>query len=230
MSASRSNSQVISVQPLTAARWPDLLELVGERGAYAGCWCMWFRRPNADWWAAGNAGNRAALQAIVDAERVPGLLGYADGHAVGWVSLAPRDEYERISGDHEAAQHGGRDPVWSVVCFFIDRRHRGQGIASALLDAAVNYARQQGAAVLEAYPIEPDTRVDNASAYHGTRQMFERAGFVETGRFDRWKAAPTASGAHALPVRRPPGRPVMRLDLRGRRPSAGQAPAVSPDT
>src|SRR6478672_11702960 len=115
----------LSVQPLPAARWPDLLELAGARGMFAGCWCMWFRRRNRDWSAAGNAGNREAFQGIVDAERVPGLLAYADGHAVGWVSLAPRDEYERISGDREAAVHGGqRRSVWAVVCFYIDRDHR----------------------------------------------------------------------------------------------------------
>jgi GNAT superfamily N-acetyltransferase len=173
---------------------------------------MWFRRRNADWWAAGNKGNRAAFQELVDAERVPGLLAYADGHAVGWVSLAPRDEYERISGDREAAELGGQKrAVWAVVCFYIDRNRRGQGIATALLDAAIDYARRQGATVLEAYPIEPEGRTDNASAFTGLRSMFERAGFRETGRFDRWAAAPRASGPDAPPVRRPPGRPVMRL-------------------
>src|SRR5690349_4713682 len=106
----------VSVQPLTAARWSDMLELAGKRGMFAGCWCMWFRRRNADWSAAGNAGNREAFQRIVDAERIPGLLAYEDGHAVGWVSLAPRDEYERISGDREAAEHGAaKGSVWAIV-------------------------------------------------------------------------------------------------------------------
>lgn len=215
----RRSSTEVAVQPLTAARWPDLLELFGERGAYSGCWCMWFRRRNADWWAAGNPGNRAAFQALVDAERIPGLLAYAGGHAVGWVSLAPRDEYERISGNREAAEQGaGRGGVWSVVCFYIDRQHRGQGIASALLDAAVRHARASGAEILEAYPIEPEGRTDNASAFTGLRSMFERAGFGETGRFDRWAAAPSASGEDPPVVRRPPGRPVMRLDLRASSP------------
>jgi GNAT superfamily N-acetyltransferase len=204
----------ISVQPLTAARWPDLLELAGNRGMFSGCWCMWFRRRNADWWAAGNKGNREAFQGIVEAERIPGLLAYADGHAVGWVSLAPRDEYERISGDQEAAEHGGRkQSVWSVVCFYIERDRRGQGVGTALLDAAVDYARREGATALEAYPVEPEERIDNASAFTGLRSMFERAGFRETGRFDRWAAAPRASGPDAAPVRRLPGRPVMRLEF-----------------
>src|SRR4051794_14797047 len=191
-----------------------MIELAGKRGMFSGCWCMWFRRRNADWWAAGNEGNREAFQGIVDAERVPGLLAYADGRAVGWVSLAPRDEYERISGDREAADHGGdRQSVWAVVCFYIDRNHRGRGVASGLLDAAVEYARREGATALEAYPVEADERIENASAFTGLRTMFERAGFRETGRFDRWAAAPKASGPDAPAVRRSPGRPVMRLEF-----------------
>src|SRR3954471_21919083 len=139
-----ASSTRISIQALTAARWPDLLELAGERGMFSGCWCMWFRRRNVDWWAARNAGNRQAFQGIVDAERAPGLLAYVDGHAVGWVSLAPRDEYERISGNREAADHGGaKRTVWAIVCFYIDRGRRGQGVATALLDAAIDYARHE---------------------------------------------------------------------------------------
>src|SRR5262249_33054457 len=148
-----------------------------------------------------------------DAERVPGLLAYSDGQPVGWVSLAPRDEFERISGDHEAAEEGGHDPVWAIVCFYIDRKHRGQGVATALLDAAIEHARASGATALEAYPVEPDGRMDNASAYTGPRSMFERAGFRETGRFDRWAVAHKASAPDAPALRRPPGRPVMRRDV-----------------
>src|SRR3954452_7570426 len=191
-----------------------MLELAGKRGMFSGCWCMWFRRRNADWWAAGNSGNRQAFERLVDSERIPGLLAYLDGRAVGWVSLAPRDEYERISGDQEAADHGGpKRSVWAVVCFYIDRHHRGAGIATALLTAAVDHARGNGATALEAYPIEPESRTDNASAFTGLRSMFERVGFRETGRFERWAAVPRASGPEAAPVRRLPGRPVMRLDL-----------------
>jgi GNAT superfamily N-acetyltransferase len=202
------------VEPVTAAGWPDVVDLAGDRGAFYGCWCMWFRRRSAAWTAAGNAGNRAALERIVADERVPGLIGSIDGRPVGWVSVAPRDEYERISLDREAADHGAKGAsVWSVVCFYIDREHRGEGIASALLDAAIEHARNNGATVLEAYPVEPDGRVDNASAFTGLRAMFERAGFRETGRFDRWATVPRASGDDPPPLRRPPGRPVMRLEL-----------------
>jgi GNAT superfamily N-acetyltransferase len=80
---------------------------------------------------------------------------------------------------------------------------RNRGIASALLAAAVDHAREAGAPALEGYPIdpsgEPGGRVRDTGAYVGTRSMFERAGFR--------LAAPTSSHSGGAP------RVVMRLDL-----------------
>jgi GNAT superfamily N-acetyltransferase len=68
--------------------------------------------------------------------------------------------------------------VWSIVCFVVARHARGEGIASALLDAAIAYARGHGATLLEAYPVETDGgRVPAAHAFKGTLGMFDRAGF-----------------------------------------------------
>ncbi len=58
------------------------------------------------------------------------------------------------------------------------RNARRQGVASALLEAAVDHARDHGATTLEAYPVETDGgRIPSANAYMGTLAMFERAGF-----------------------------------------------------
>ena len=219
----------IDVRPVTAERWDDLLTLFGERGAYSGCWCMWFRRTKGAW-----SDNRAMFQGLVDDGRVPGLLAYQDGQPVGWVSLAPRPEYGRIVGppsDHEPGP--AASPVWSVVCFYIDGRQRGGGIATALLDAAVEHARSQGAQVLEAYPVEPEGRTRSSDAYTGLRSMFERAGFQEVGRFERWRQVPSIAEEDGKPLRRPPGRPVMQLRLADsskprRQPVAGALASGTP--
>jgi GNAT superfamily N-acetyltransferase len=65
-------------------------------------------------------------------------------------------------------------PVWSVVCFFIDRRVRRQGLTLGLLKAAVEYARSQGAEIVEGYPVEPGSRL---YTYMGSPSTFRRAGF-----------------------------------------------------
>ena len=202
------------VKPVTVELWPDLVALFGERGASSGCWCMWFRGPPREWSASGNAGNRAAMQAIVAEGRRPGLLGYRDGRPVGWISVAPRSHFRRIeaAGQAGALSAAGEAGIWSVVCFYIEAGHRRSGVAAELLAAGIEHARRSGARILEAYPVE---RADasNADAFTGPRSLFEKAGFRESGRFDRWAAVPHASGEDARRLSRPPGRPVMRLQL-----------------
>jgi GNAT superfamily N-acetyltransferase len=91
-------------------------------------------------------------------------------------------------------------PVWSIVCFVVSRKVRGERVAAALLDAAIEYARAHGATTLEGYPVDTgDGRVPAANAFHGTLGMFERAGFTEVER-RQWN-------------RSTPVRPIVRLRL-----------------
>lgn len=182
----------IEIAPLTPSRWPDLEGLFGPRGAVGGCWCMWFRRTAKDYQENKGEANRQALRAITE-ERSPGLLAYMDGKAVGWCSFAPRLEFPRLGRSRILRAVDG-EPVWSVVCFFIDRKARGRGVASALLEAAAAEARARGARVLEGYPVDVMGRTADASTYTGTVSMFRAAGFEEL-------------------LRRSPTRPIMRRRL-----------------
>lgn len=189
--AGHAHAAHVEVLPVTPERWDDLERLFGPSGAYSGCWCMWLRVTSREFGENGNAGNRRALRAIVDQDRVPGLLAYRDGEPVGWVSVAPREDYGRL--DRSPVTKRVDDvPVWSIVCFFIARPHRRSGVASALLAAAVAYAAGHGAEVVEGYPLDPaERRVGDADAWHGTLAMFEAAGFTTV-------------------AQRRPGRPVVR--------------------
>src|SRR5438132_1877420 len=128
----------LTVQPLTRDRWDDLVELFGRPGGsiVRGCWCMYYRRSGGHGGVGRAEDNRSALRAIVNEGRAPGLIGYADGSPVGWVSLAPREEYAKLRRSPVMKPVDDK-PVWSIVCFFVDRRARGQGVAEALLDGAI---------------------------------------------------------------------------------------------
>lgn len=170
----------LEIQPLTPARLPHLAALFGQGGDPKWCWCGSFRVRADDFARGGAARNRAVLEKAVRStarqRRSPGIIAYRDGEAVGWVSLGPRDDYIRLERSRTLAPLDDK-PVWSIVCFVVGRRSRGQGVAKALLDAAVDYARDHGATLLEAYPVETDARIPSANAYMGTLGMFERAGF-----------------------------------------------------
>ena len=74
-------------------------------------------------------------------------------------------------------------PVWSVTCFVIDKRHRGRGVATALLEAAVDFAAANDAVAVEGYPVEPRTgEMPPIYAWMGLSSMFANAGFDEIAR------------------------------------------------
>jgi len=171
----------VEVHPLTPQRWPDFEKLFGKNGACAGCWCMWWRLPAAHWRARKGEGNRQAMQRLVKTGTRPGLLAYADGQAVGWCAVAPRAEYPRFATSR-VLKPVDDQTVWSVTCFFVARAWRRRGITRQLLDAAAQFAMQQGARILEGYPIEPRRDQPDAFVYTGLASGFRKAGFKEVAR------------------------------------------------
>ncbi len=192
--------QTVDILPLTPERFPDLAALFEEGGDPKWCWCTYFRTRGRDWSNSTAAGNRAELEALAKRDLAPGLVAYRADRAAGWVSLAPREDYERLTTSKILAPIDDL-PVWSIVCFVVSRRSRGQGVAATLLDAASEYARSHGASTLEAYPVEVPTgeRIPAANAFHGTLTMFERAGFTVVER-RQWNATS-------------PVRPIVRRTL-----------------
>jgi GNAT superfamily N-acetyltransferase len=119
----------------------------------------------------------------VERRRAPGLLAYLDGRPVGWCAVAPRGEFGRVERSPVTKPIDDEEKVWAIVCFYLDRRHRRSGVASALLKAAVEHAASKGARVIEGYPVDAKgARKPSAELYHGTASMFAAAGFEEVAR------------------------------------------------
>ena len=125
--------------------------------------------------------NRADLKALVDSGRPPGLIAYAGKVPVGWVSLGPREEYGKLERSPVMKPVDDR-PVWSVICFVVPSEHRRQGVAHALLQGAIAYARKRGARLLEGYPVDKAGRSADDSMWFGSKSMYDRAGFKVVAR------------------------------------------------
>jgi GNAT superfamily N-acetyltransferase len=189
------------VHPLTPERLGDLDTVFHARGCSVAknCYCMYYRVPGkptglkpgetiSSW-------SKAAIAKLSEGDTPPGLLGYRDGKAVGWVSLGPRSAFARL--DHSPTmQRIDATPVWSIICFVVPSEYRKQGLAHELLAAAVEFARQRGATVLEAYPVDRAEAGAPNAPWFGSSSMFANAGFVEVARHR-------------------PARPVVRLKLAG---------------
>ena len=172
----------LEFHPVTAERWQDLETLFGKNGAYGNCWCMWWRVPRSEFGKQGNQGNKTALKATVDSGEVPGLLAYAAGKPIAWCSVAPREAFPSLERSRTLKRVDDL-PVWSIVCFYVAKQYRRKGLMAELLRAAIDYARQHGAKIVEGYPIEP--KHDDSppvSTFTGIFSAFQEVGFVEVAR------------------------------------------------
>jgi GNAT superfamily N-acetyltransferase len=183
----------LAFHSLTPDRWDDVEALFGERGACAGCWCMYWRRGAREYEAGKGAENRAAFRRIVKRRDEPGVIAYADGEPVGWCAVAPREVYPRLDRSRVLAPLD-EVPVWSISCLFVARPWRRRGVSEALIEAAVAHARARGAKVVEGYPIDPRGKQPDAFVWTGIASAYERAGFREA-------------------ARRSPTRPIMRRKI-----------------
>jgi GNAT superfamily N-acetyltransferase len=180
--------------PATAARWSDIEQLFGERGACGGCWCMFWRVPRKLYEAQKGAGNKRSFRKIVTSGRKPGIVAYAGKEPVAWCAVAPRDEYIGLANSR-LLKPIDEKPVWSVSCLFVKKDYRRKGVSAQILKAAVDFAARQGAKLVEGYPAEPATeKMPDPFLWHGITSAFRAAGFKEV-------------------ARRSPIRPIMRFHI-----------------
>jgi GNAT superfamily N-acetyltransferase len=159
---------------------------------------MWWRLKGSEFEAQKGERNRRAMRAIVESGEVPGILAYDEGAPMGWCSVAPRERFGRLNRSPNLKAVDDT-PVWSVVCFFVHKGYRGQGLSTALVRAAIEYVGQQGGGVIEAYPVAPkDAGEPSMSTFFtGHISTFEGIGFVEV-------------------ERRSDTRPILRYHVEGR--------------
>jgi GNAT superfamily N-acetyltransferase len=173
----------VHIVGLTEQTWPALERLFGANGAVGGCWCMFFRMSGAEFKRNCGEPNRRSLRDLATSGAPVGLLAMDGDNPLGWVAVAPRADYPRLARSPVAKTADDITDIWSVTCFFIHRTARRNGVAGRLLDAAVDYAAERGAGIVEAYPVDTSVgKIDSSSLYHGTLDMFLSAGFTITHR------------------------------------------------
>lgn len=177
-----------TIVPVTPESFGDAQHAMSGGGDGHVCQCQWWTMTNADFQRTDIDGRAAAFREEVDAAPSPGLIAYVDGDAAGWVRVGPRTRQVRLSKTRAYA--GATDEpwddadVWAVSCSAVRKEHRGSGLNAELLDAAIAFARDNGARVVEAYPVDPNAgrKVSSNELYHGALSTFMAAGFHEVAR------------------------------------------------
>ena len=175
----------LRVVPVTDAPWSDVRTVFGTRGDPSTCCCQYLTVDAATWTGGDVAAFDRALcdqteQARAEHGAGPGVLAYEGEEPVGWCAIEQRTAYRRILNSpliSESTEQLAADDVWFVSCFVVRVGHRRKGVARALLDGAVAHAREHGARVIEAFPVDAPDRMSSADLYHGPLSVFQAAGF-----------------------------------------------------
>jgi GNAT superfamily N-acetyltransferase len=182
----------LRVESITPVHFDDL-DVLFARGYPRTCQCAYVRLTSRDYTHASPAERKSvhqeAIRRATQQGRAAGMIAYDEAGPVGWVSFSPREEYARLAASAVLQPIDDRE-VTSVVCFVIAARARRKGVATALLDAVIDYAATSGITVLEGYPIDHgEERRASADLWQGPRRLFEAAGFTVVATRQANKAA-----------------------------------------
>jgi RimJ/RimL family protein N-acetyltransferase len=164
----------LDFRPVTSANVDEFVRFFSAPGAPKHCWCMVWRRTAAEAKLQAPADRKRMMLERIGAGTPVGLLAYRGDEPVGWVSIAPRDTHRALGGP--PPQPG--EVIWSLVCFYVPRRLRGRGLVRKLLAGAVDHARANGATIVEAYPVDPNSP---SFRFMGFVPVFAEAGFDALG-------------------------------------------------
>ena len=176
--------------PLTPDRFGDMEVVFGDRGVARNCFCMHWRRPDGGF--GDKRDNRERFGDVAAEGRPPGLIGYVEDNPVGWVQVGPRREFPTLDRSRLLKRVDEIEP-WSINCFVVRTGYRKRGVGAGLLTAAIDFAKHEGAEVIEAYPVD-GPRSSAVDYFTGTLSMFDEHGFVEL-------------------IRRNDSRPIVRLTV-----------------
>ena len=168
----------LEFRPVTPDKWSDLERLFSDPGVQKGCWCMYWRITRREFEHNGGHGNKNCLKEIVASGGVPGILAYHKEIPVGWCSVAPREDFPVVLRS-PTLKPIDEQPAWAITCFFVTRSYRGCGLTHLLIRAAVRYAKEHGARIVEAYPVDVHAKSIEYDLYAGLTTTLEKEGFVE---------------------------------------------------
>ena len=189
----------LRIQPLTPELIADFTALFGPQGACYGCWCTYFRLRPKERQAMGGDEKREVMLDRIRNGPPPGLLAYDGGRPVGWMQIGPRADVPEWNNPGRVStplpDGPADDPrVWAISCFFFHAKTRGHGLSHPMLAAGIAFARQNGARLLEAAPMDRAKQSKSVGLFVGSTSVFLKAGFRQVAAVKE-------------------GRPLMRLAL-----------------
>jgi GNAT superfamily N-acetyltransferase len=168
-----------TIRPLDASTWPSFAELVERNnGIFGGCWCMGFHLEGAEKKMGIN--HRAAKEERVRTDRAHAALVIdEDGLAQGWCQYGSPEELPGIKHRREYDKDAPPLPDWRITCIYVDKKHRGQGVARAALEGALDQiALRRGGLVEAISEVTAGREAQGRFLFSATVELFEDNGFT----------------------------------------------------
>lgn len=148
-----------TIRPLDAPTWAELAER--NNGVFSG-WCMSYNLEGPV--KRMGISHRAAEEDRVRTGRAHAALVIdADGSAQGWCQYGSPEELPGTKHKREHDKDAPPPPDWRITCIYVDKKHRGQGIARAALEGALDQIARLAANALRIYRGNFDTRLHDRS-------------------------------------------------------------------
>jgi ribosomal protein S18 acetylase RimI-like enzyme len=172
---------VVVIRPLSEANQEGFLSFMAAKAFetnpnWAGCFCQFYLDSAADIEGVELTSERNRQKACdrIASGAMRGYLAFDGDEVVGWVAANKANNFTQLPPTAEETAR--------ILCFVIEPEHQGQGVATALLNFAIEDLSSQGFKTIEAAP-----RLDagfNSSGYRGKLSMFLKAGFVAGEQLD----------------------------------------------
>jgi GNAT superfamily N-acetyltransferase len=184
-----------TVRELDASTWDLFAELVERNnGIFGGCWCIGFHPERNE----RGIDHRAAKEARVRSGTAHAALVLdGDGVAQGWCQYGSPEELPSIKHKRVYLQDPPSVPDWRITCFWVDTRHRGQGVARAALGGALEQIATLGGGLVEAIPeVTAGREAHGRFLYSATVELFEDFGFERVRQVGKhaWIVSRTVDG------------------------------------
>jgi ribosomal protein S18 acetylase RimI-like enzyme len=102
-----------------------------------------------------------------------------DGAAQGWCQYGDPDELSNIKHKRAYDEDAPPRPDWRLTCVYVDRKHRGQGIARAAVEGALDQIAQRGGGLVEAISeVTAGREAQGRFLFSATVELFEQYGFT----------------------------------------------------
>ena len=168
----------MDIRPLDASTWDAFAELVERNnGIFGGCWCISYHLERRS--EGKHIDHRAAKEDRVRTGRAHAALVLDDsGHAQGWCQYGSPAELPGIKHRREYDKDAPLLPDWRITCFYVDKKHRVQGIARAALEGALDQIAHRGGGLVEAISeVTTGRQAQGRFLYSSTVELFEQNGF-----------------------------------------------------